>query len=79
MKIYELDTEQAIKLEQAFLLIPPQDGMMEKFEAGNNKLHHTAKYLMTLTKKSPAQMEMLKKLQEVNHWFKEAVLKHEGN
>ena len=77
MKTYELDAEQSALLEKAFLMMPPQDGTQQKIEAATNRIQQTAKYLMTITKKSPEQTLMLRKLQEVNLWVKETITKYE--
>jgi len=77
MKQYELDAEQKSLLEKAFLMMPAQDGVQQKLEAGSQSISQLAKRLMILTVKSKEQNEMLTKLIEVNQWFKDAVMKHE--
>lgn len=76
MKRFELDAEQQKNLEQAFLSPAVQDGMVEKYESINEKFFQTAKFLYALTKKCPEQTIALRKLQEAQHWFNEAIKKH---
>lgn len=77
MKKYELDAAQNGELEKSFLLSPPRDGHQQKLESINEKLMQAAKYLFSLTPKSPEQSQGLLKLREAKLWFEEAIRKNE--
>lgn len=77
MKKYELDAEQQVLLERSFQLSPPIDGTLQKFETMNEKVAQTARFLMSLSPKSPEQTMGLRKLQEARFWFEEAIRKNE--
>lgn len=77
MKQYELDAEQQKILGDAFVMMPPQDGVQQKLEAGTQAISQLAKRLMLLSPKSKEQGMFLNKLIEANMWFSEAIRKHE--
>lgn len=77
MKTYELDAEQQKQLQDAFLMMPLQDGAQQKIEVGTQAISQLTKRLMVLTKKSKEQTMFINKLIEVNQWFVDAVKKHE--
>lgn len=77
MKKYVLDDEQNHQVERSFLSHTPKEGWVERFNAINEKLAQTAKYLYSITPKSPEQTLALRKLQEAQYWFGEAIKKNE--
>lgn len=77
MKRYELDAEQQILLERSFMSVPPRDGWQMKFELINEKLLQVAKNLMQVTPKGPEQTLAMRKLQEAQYWFEQAIKKIE--
>lgn len=78
MKRYELDDEQGHQIERAFLQHTPKEGWVERFAFINEKMVQTAKALYSVTPKCPEQTLALRKLQEAQHWFGEAIKKNES-
>lgn len=77
MKTYDQTPKTVALIERAFRSHPPTQDQAPRFEAINEKLMQTARYLCSLTPESSEQAEMLKKLQEVHFWARESISKNE--
>lgn len=77
MKKYELDAEQQVMLEKSFMAITNRDGWLQKFETINEKMSQLARSFMLLTPKSAEQTMAIRKLQEAQYWFEQAIKKNE--
>lgn len=77
MKKYELTAEQQKTIEKAFQSIPDRDGWAEKFEMVNEKTAALSRLMFSITPPGPEQTMALRKLQEAQHWFVDAIKKHE--
>lgn len=76
-KRYDISSDQEVLLTNAFLSMPSRDGWEEKFRTINEKISQTARFLFTVTPKSAEQTMALRKLQEAQYWFVEAIKKNE--
>jgi hypothetical protein len=77
LKKYDLDSEQKQLLDRSFQEMTTREGWTEKFALINQAMEQAARKLMAITAKSHEQTMAIRKLQEAQFWFSEAVRKYE--
>lgn len=77
LKKYDLDSEQQSLLDKSFQEMTTREGWTEKFAMINQTMEQAARKLSAYTAKGPEQTMAIRKLQEAQFWFTEAVRKYE--